>query len=199
MFEKGLCDKIENNEIVITNLENVQGNEGDLVILSIAYGPNPEGNLRNNFGPLNAKGGMNRLNVAITRARKKMIVIKSLYGHQIQVSNLNNQNALTFKRFIEYIDRINGELSISDTLESLEQQTYLEFDNDLVKEIYSELTKKLSNKYQIFPNWNIGTKKIDLVIIKKETKEIVKTILLETWKENRSVQIMFEDIDRQYF
>ncbi|WP_303922822.1 AAA domain-containing protein [Ureaplasma parvum] len=199
IFEKGLCDKIENNEIVITNLENVQGNEGDLVILSIAYGPNPEGNLRNNFGPLNAKGGMNRLNVAITRARKKMIVIKSLYGHQIQVSNLNNQNALTFKRFIEYVDLINGELSINDSLESLEQQTYLEFDNDLVKEIYSELTKKLSNKYQIFPNWNIGTKKIDLVIIKKETKEIVKTILLETWKENRSVQIMFEDIDRQYF
>lgn len=198
-FEDGLCEKIENNEIMISNLENVQGNEGDLVILSIAYGPNPEGYVRNNFGPLNAKGGSNRLNVAITRARKKMIVIKSLYGHQIQVSNHNNHNAMTFKKFVEYIDKVDTQKSISENLEHLDEQQTLEFENDLIKEIYSELTKKLSNKFRVFPNWNIGTKKIDLVIVKKDTKEVVKTILVEPWKENRSIQIMFEDIDRQYF
>lgn len=198
-FDEGLCEKIENNEIMISNLENVQGNEGDLVILSIAYGPNPEGYVRNNFGPLNAKGGSNRLNVAITRARKKMIVIKSLYGHQIQVSNQNNHNAMTFKKFVEYIDKVDNERSISENLEHLDEQQTLEFENDLIKEIYSELTKKLSNKFRVFPNWNIGTKKIDLVVVKKDTKEVVKTILLEPWKENRSIQIMFEDIDRQYF
>ncbi|MDK2819508.1 MAG: DUF4011 domain-containing protein, partial [Mycoplasmataceae bacterium] len=70
-FPELLKEKLENNGIIITNLENVQGNEGDLVILSISYGKNAEGVLRNNFGPLNAKGGSNRLNVAITRARTK--------------------------------------------------------------------------------------------------------------------------------
>ncbi|WP_031489237.1 AAA domain-containing protein [Ureaplasma canigenitalium] len=199
MYEKGLVEKIDRNEIIITNLENVQGNEGDLVILSVAYGPNPTGVIRNNFGPLNAKGGANRLNVAITRARAKLIVIKSLYGHQIQVSNHNNTNAITFKKFIEYIDEINESSSLSETLKGFDEQTQLEFDNDLVKEIYSELTKKLSNKYQVFPNWNIGTKKIDLAILKKDTKEVVKTILLETWKANDSIKVMYEDIDRQYF
>ncbi|MCV3743391.1 DUF4011 domain-containing protein [Ureaplasma sp. ES3154-GEN] len=198
-FPVGLQEKLENNEVVISNLENVQGNEGDLVILSIAYGHNKEGVLRNNFGPLNAKGGANRLNVAITRARKKMIVVKSLFGSEIQVSNVNNVNALTFKRFIEFIDNISTTKSINESLEEVNNQLYFEFENDLVKEIYSELTKKLSNKYLVFPNWNIGTKKIDIVIIHKDSKEILKTIILENWKDNRSVQIMFEDIDRQFF
>ncbi|MCV3728626.1 DUF4011 domain-containing protein [Ureaplasma miroungigenitalium] len=198
-FPQALNDKIENNEIVISNLENVQGNEGDLVILSIAYGHNKEGVLRNNFGPLNMKGGANRLNVAITRARKKMIVVKSLYGNEIQVSNMNNVNALTFKRFIEFIDNISTSKSINESLEDVNNQLYFEFKSDLVKEIYSELTKKLSNKYLVFPNWNIGTKKIDIVILHKDTKEILKTIILENWKDNRSVQIMLEDIDRQFF
>ena len=107
-----IFEKYTNGDLIVCSLENVQGNEGDLVILSVSYGKNVDGVVRNNFGPLNSKGGSNRLNVAITRARSKMIVIKSLYGNDIKVANINNKNAIIFKKFIEYLDVIKNNQSI---------------------------------------------------------------------------------------
>ncbi|MDE6289507.1 MAG: DUF4011 domain-containing protein [Ureaplasma sp.] len=198
-LEVGLKEKLETSDITITNLENVQGNEGDLVILSVAYGKNSEGYVRNNFGPLIAHGGMNRLNVAITRAKQKMIIVKSLYGSDIKVSNQDNENAVIFKKFIEYADDVAQQISIDEELTNLEQSAIVEFNSELIKEIYGQLMMKLSSKYQILLDLNIGTKNIDIAIINRENKEIVKAIIIEPWKENRSYQLMIEDIDRQYF
>ncbi len=194
-----LKDKLETDQIMISNLENVQGNEGDLVILSVAYGKNAEGILRNNFGPLNAHGGLNRLNVAITRAKQKMIIVKSLMGYEIKVSNQDNQNALIFKKFIEFADNFQHELSTDQEITNMENQALVDFESDTLKEIYGELMIKLPSKYQILGNLNIGTKKLDFAIINRATKEIVKGIIVERWKENRTLQLMIEDIDRQYF
>ncbi len=62
----------------VKNLENVQGDERDRIIISVAYGP-PEdgGELRMNFGPLNQKGGERRLNVAVTRAKEGITLVSS--------------------------------------------------------------------------------------------------------------------------
>ncbi|MGL4343324.1 MAG: AAA domain-containing protein [Metamycoplasmataceae bacterium] len=218
-FPELLKEKLENNNIIITNLENVQGNEGDLVILSISYGKNLDGTIRNNFGPLNAKGGSNRLNVAITRAKSKMIVIKSLNGDDIKIANVNNKNAIIFKKFIEYLDIINANQSIEKVNEEMEdvnsingntleisllnkneeKNDELEFSSSIVKNIYGDLIKNLSSKYEIKNNLKVGTKQIDLIIIHKKTKKIVKALLIEEWKNNRSVKEMIEEIDRQYF
>lgn len=219
IFPELLKEKIENNTIIITNLENVQGNEGDLVILSISYGKNVDGIVRNNFGPLNAKGGSNRLNVAITRARAKMIIVKSLMGDEIKISNINNKNAIIFKKFIEYLDAtkanktievVNEEMENIDEINegtalldfsSIQDDTIyeMEFSSNIAKNIYGDLIKNLSSKYEIQVNIKVGSKHIDLLILNKKNKKIVKALLIEEWKSNRTVQEMIEEIDRQYF
>ena len=221
-----LSEKIDNNDVVITNLENVQGNEGDLVILSVSYGKNPDGIIKSNFGPLILSGGSNRLNVAITRARQKMIVIKSIYGNQIRV-NQQNENAVIFKKFIEYVDAIfekksidavneiiadenvdvsidtngNENIGIEENVEVRENNVSddLNFSSQIVKEIYSELLKVISDKYKIINDYKVGSKNIDLVVFNKETNVAIKAIIIEKWKTNRSIKEMIEDIDRQYF
>ena len=218
-FPDLLKEKLENNTIIITNLENVQGNEGDLVILSISYGKNIDGVLKNNFGPLNAKGGSNRLNVAITRARAKMIIVKSLKGDEIKVSNVNNKNAIIFKKFIEYLDAIKANQTIETINEDMENideinestqlldlrpmeskdEDHLEFSSIIAKNIYGDLIKNLSSKYEIQVNIRVGSQHIDLLILNKKSKIVLKALLIEEWKSNRTVKEMIEEIDRQYF
>ncbi|MEN9799875.1 MAG: hypothetical protein RL653_3572, partial [Pseudomonadota bacterium] len=61
----------------IKNLEQVQGDERDVIFLSVGYAPGADGKLRHNFGPLQVQGGERRLNVAVTRARTQMKVFVS--------------------------------------------------------------------------------------------------------------------------
>jgi len=77
--------------IFIKNLENVQGDERDVILFSIGYGPDKDGKVSMNFGPLNNSGGERRLNVAVSRAREEMIVFSSLKSSQI---DLNRSQAL---------------------------------------------------------------------------------------------------------
>ena len=67
----------------VKNIENVQGDERDVIFLSIGYGRDPQGNLYMRFGPLNADGGDRRLNVAVTRARHRCTVVSSLLPQDI--------------------------------------------------------------------------------------------------------------------
>ncbi len=60
------------------NLENVQGDERDVIFLSIGYGPDENGRVAMRFGPLNRQGGERRLNVAVTCARWETTVISSM-------------------------------------------------------------------------------------------------------------------------
>ena len=62
--------------LFIKNLENVQGDERDVILFSIGYGPDKDGKVSMNFGPLNREGGWRRLNVAVSRARYEMIVYR---------------------------------------------------------------------------------------------------------------------------
>jgi very-short-patch-repair endonuclease len=64
-------------------LENVQGDERDIIIFSVGYGPDEAGKLTMNFGPLNRDGGWRRLNVAITRARRRVEIISSFRAEQM--------------------------------------------------------------------------------------------------------------------
>ena len=85
--DAGLADRLEAElqrscdgqfvGLFVKNLETVQGDERDIIILSVGYGPGPDGRMSRNFGPINTEGGENRLNVAISRARRKMIVVCS--------------------------------------------------------------------------------------------------------------------------
>ena len=88
--------------VFIKNLENVQGDERDVILFSIGYGPDEKGKVYMNFGPLNRDGGWRRLNVAITRARQEMIVFSTLRPEQIDLSRTSAEGVAALKGFLEY-------------------------------------------------------------------------------------------------
>jgi len=88
--------------VFIKNLENVQGDERDVILFSIGYGPDENGKVFMNFGPLNRDGGWRRLNVAISRARYEMIVFATLKPDQIDLSRTSAEGVAALKGFLEY-------------------------------------------------------------------------------------------------
>ncbi|WP_295154580.1 DUF3320 domain-containing protein [uncultured Ruminococcus sp.] len=88
--------------ILIKNLENVQGDERDVIFFSIGYGPDKEGKVSMNFGPLNRDGGWRRLNVAISRAREKMVVYSVIRPEMIDLSRTRSEGVDGLKGFLEF-------------------------------------------------------------------------------------------------
>src|SRR5262249_16597345 len=72
--------------LFVKNLENVQGDERDVILLSVGYGPDDAGKVMMRFGPLNRQGGERRLNVAVTRARRAMAVVASMTANDVDLS-----------------------------------------------------------------------------------------------------------------
>jgi KaiC/GvpD/RAD55 family RecA-like ATPase len=92
--------------IFVKNIENVQGDERDIILFSIGYAPDASGKFSMNFGTLNASGGENRLNVAITRAREKIIIVSSILPHQLNVENATHEGPKLLKKYLEYAKRV---------------------------------------------------------------------------------------------
>ncbi len=88
--------------LFIKNLENVQGDERDVILFSIGYGPDKEGKVMLNFGPINKPGGWRRLNVAISRARCEMTVFATLQPDQIDLSRTSSEGVVGLKAFLEF-------------------------------------------------------------------------------------------------
>ncbi|MGL5590946.1 MAG: AAA domain-containing protein [Metamycoplasmataceae bacterium] len=188
---KAMIDKLRAAKLVITNLENVQGNEGDLVILSVAYGkPSYDRKMRNAFGPINMDGGKNRLNVAVTRAKSRMIVVKSFRAEDMSVS-ATNLNAQCFRDFIVHCDNIADNLNV--------ERKWLTFDSEFEKEINDSLSEFILEQdgFTILPKYKIGTKRIDVAIYDNYAKKIALAIELHQWAHH-SDEIL-EGFDRQAF
>ncbi len=90
-------------KVFIKNLENVQGDEADVILFSIGYGPDKEGKLTMNFGPLNRDGGWRRLNVAVSRSRKSMIIYSVLRPEQIR-NDVTAEGVKNLKEFLSYAE-----------------------------------------------------------------------------------------------
>ena len=88
------------NGLFVKNLENVQGDERDLIILSICYAPGSDGKMLMNFGPINQRGGEKRLNVIFSRARHRMAVVASIEPQAI--TNVHNDGASALRAFLEF-------------------------------------------------------------------------------------------------
>jgi hypothetical protein len=97
--------------VFVKNLETVQGDERDIILFSVGYGPDAAGRVSQNFGPLNKDGGTRRLNVAITRARSELVVFATLQPDQIDLSRTKAVGVTDFKHFLEYAERGPGALA----------------------------------------------------------------------------------------
>lgn len=100
--------------VFIKNLENVQGDERDVILFSIGYAPDAAGRMVMSFGPLNRDGGERRLNVAITRARRQVIVFSSIRADQIDLTRTRAVGAVHLKSFLEYAQ--NGPAAIGEAV-----------------------------------------------------------------------------------
>ena len=88
--------------LFVKNLENVQGDERDVILFSVGYGPDQDGRVSMNFGPLNKAGGERRLNVAVSRARYEMKVFSTLRPEQIDERRTQAEGVLGLKRFLQF-------------------------------------------------------------------------------------------------
>jgi len=100
----GFFDPDRDERFFVKNLERVQGDERDAIILSIGYGKTPHGRVLHRFGPLNTEGGERRLNVAITRARRRMTVVSALRASDLDPSRLRARGAIMLRDFLAYAE-----------------------------------------------------------------------------------------------
>jgi predicted DNA-binding WGR domain protein len=184
-FDKWIEDeykRIEDNQFIglfVKNLENVQGDERDIIIISTCYGYDKQKKMLMNFGPINRKGGEKRLNVIFSRAKKHVCVISSI--KHIDIKNDYNEGANYFKKYLHYAALMStGNLlhaqSILQTLALQPTQTTIEI-NYLQQQICDAL-----NELGYFTKINIGQSyfKCHIGIKKNETdKDYILGIILD--------------------
>lgn len=100
-----LFDEARPEPFFVKNLENVQGDERDVMIVSVGYGRDAAGRVLMNFGPLNQQGGERRLNVAITRAREQVILVSSLLPEDIDTRRTQHPGPRLLREYLEYARR----------------------------------------------------------------------------------------------
>lgn len=95
-------DNGEDIGLFLKNIESVQGDERDIIIFSVGYAKNDSGRIAQRFGWLNNEGGENRLNVAISRAKKKVHIMTSFLPEELDVSETKNAGPRYLKSYLEY-------------------------------------------------------------------------------------------------
>lgn len=125
--------------LFIKNLENVQGDERDIIIMSVCYGPDADGRIRMNFGPINNPGGERRLNVIFSRAKQHMVVVSSIRGSDI--TNLHNEGARHLAGFLSYAEAE----SQGNTARSTTQLRGLVGDTDIARRTPSAVASALAD------------------------------------------------------
>lgn len=86
----------------VKNLENIQGDERDVIFISVGYGPDQHGYMAMNFGPLSREGGERRLNVLISRARLKCVVYSSITAEDIDLHRAKGRGTAALKTFLNF-------------------------------------------------------------------------------------------------
>lgn len=166
--ETGRRKNGEDIGLFIKNIESVQGDERDVIIFSIGYAKNEDGKLVRNFGWLNQRGGGNRLNVAISRAKKKVHIVTSFNPSELQVDDMKNDGPRLLRKYLEYADAVSSKnselarhilLSMSNEPHDLNQQENDEF----IDHVCSTLKSK---GFDVDVNVGIGGYSIDLAIRK---------------------------------
>ena len=165
-------DDEEFTGLFVKNLENVQGDERDIMILSICYGYNPKGRMLMNFGPINRRGGEKRLNVIFSRAKHHMAVVSSI--KHTDITNESNEGANYLKKYLQYAELISlgHKESAMSILNSLGKRSK----NVPIANTESALIDRLKSAlemqgYHIETNLGQSRLKIDIGIKKEKDQE----------------------------
>lgn len=99
-------ETLQPEELFVKNIENVQGDERDIIIFSLGYAPDSKGKMAMQFGTLNMAGGENRLNVAITRARERIYIITSIFPSQLNTEQSVHEGPKLLKAYLQYAQEV---------------------------------------------------------------------------------------------
>ncbi|MBW1658286.1 AAA domain-containing protein [Flavobacterium quisquiliarum] len=186
--------RIENNQFVglfVKNLENVQGDERDIIIMSTCFGYNPNGKMLMNFGPINKRGGEKRLNVIFSRAKKSMCVVSSI--KYFDIKNEYNEGANYFRKYLQYAELVSlGQVeAANNVLNSINNKNNTATSSIIADQIQDEISKMgystVKNVGQSKFKCHLGIKKTD------EDEEFVLGIMIDD-----HVHYANDDILEQY-
>jgi len=157
--------------IFVKNIENVQGDERDVIIFSVGYAKGENGRVYNRFGTLSQSGGENRLNVAVSRAKEKIIVVSSIEPSELDVSNAKNRGPKLLKAYLEYAKATseNNRELISSTLKDVQDGSHtvvtapaLHFDSGFEVQVYEMLVEL---GYDVHTQVGLSGYRIDLAVV----------------------------------
>ena len=208
-FGKKYCtesERMENNEdfsLFVKNIENVQGDERDIIIFSTAYAKNENGRVTASFGSLSQDGGENRLNVAISRAKKKIYLVTSIEPEELNVDFSKNKGPMLFKKYLQYAKAVsegNNELtqeilySVCDSGTSRSEEVH--YDSDFENQVHDALKKE-----NLIVDTQIGVSgyKIDLAVYDMESSKYILGIECDGAAFHSSKSARERDIYRQRY
>ena len=146
------CAESKEEAFFVKNLENVQGDERDVIFISIGYGKDKDGYFGQNFGPVSSQGGERRLNVLFTRARKRCTVFASISYEDIRTDVSAHQGPRVLKAYLKYA--ATGDMDIP-------QLTGEEMDSPFESDVANVL---LSHGYDVEAQVGSAGFKIDLAV-----------------------------------
>lgn len=143
-FFRRQIDTLRQNGMFVKNIENIQGEERDVMIISGTYGKSEEGQFKQNFGPINQKNGYRLLNVLITRAKDKIHYINSIPQEYFgQFEDLLAENKLSgrglFYAYIDYCSKIKDAEELNQTLLSYSDKPSTPLLSNIVSQLKDEL------------------------------------------------------------
>ena len=146
--------------LFIKNLENVQGDERDIILFSICYGPDETGHVALNFGPLNRDGGWRRLNVAVSRARYLMKIYSTLRADQIDLSRTRSEGVAGLKAFLAFAEKGKSALPAKQSLSQDKKALHV------IEESIAEALRKKG--YEVGINIGCSGYRIDMAVVHPE-------------------------------
>ena len=150
-------DKAKTSEpVLVKNIESIQGDERDVIIFSVAVGPDQTGRITAQISSLNGEGGHRRLNVAVTRARRELIVFSTLQPEQIDLGRTNARGVVDFKHFLEFAK--NGARAIAEAFATTGRGTELPFE-EAVKDALEQ------KGWVVHPQIGVSFFRVDLGIV----------------------------------
>ncbi len=142
--------------VFIKNLENVQGDERDVILFTVAVAPDQAGRGVATISSLNKEGGYRRLNVAITRARREMIVFATLRPDQIDLSRTNARAIRDFKHFLEFAER--GPRALAEAFAPTGRDTESPFEDAVKKALESQ-------GWEVHTQIGVSKFRVDLAVV----------------------------------
>jgi hypothetical protein len=142
--------------LLIKNIENVQGDERDVIIFSVAVGPDKTGRVTAQVSSLNGEGGHRRLNVAVTRARRELLVFATLRPEQIDLGRTGSRGVIDFKHFLEFAQE--GARAIAEAFAPTRRGTDSPFEDAVMKALEAK-------GWVVHPQIGVSFFRVDLGIV----------------------------------